>query len=212
MFLSLLRRLCFALTASAVLSGCAGYPPTKPFVARGFTLPFLGVPAMGQAQNEKLEEPPAKRPENYWTPERSSGAPMIVVKLGEQRAFFYHGRKVIGASRISTGKKGYATPPGEYRVTQKDEHHVSTLYGDYVDAGGAVVKSNVAAGKDPVPEGASFRGAKMPYYLRFTGGYGLHAGRVPNFPASHGCVRLPAEMAKHFFEAAEIGTPVRVQE
>ena len=52
----------------------------------------------------------------------------------------------------------------------------------------------------------------MPYFLRFSGGYGLHAGSVPNHPASHGCVRLPAEMAKHFYANASVGTPVRVEE
>ena len=52
----------------------------------------------------------------------------------------------------------------------------------------------------------------MPYFLRFRGGYGMHAGFVPRFRASHGCVRMPIKMAKHFFEAAEIGTRVEVIE
>ncbi|MGB8166242.1 MAG: L,D-transpeptidase family protein [Chthoniobacteraceae bacterium] len=153
-----------------------------------------------------------KKPESYWNGDGAKGDPTILVRLGEQRAYFYRGQKVVGATRISTGKKGYTTPSGTYSVTQKDKNHVSTLYGDFVGAGGEVVKSNVSAGKDPVPEGAMFRGAKMPYFLRFSGGHGLHSGRVPNYPASHGCVRLPGEMAKHFFDNAEIGTPVRVEE
>jgi lipoprotein-anchoring transpeptidase ErfK/SrfK len=52
----------------------------------------------------------------------------------------------------------------------------------------------------------------MPYFLRFAGGYGMHAGFVPRFRASHGCVRMPMRMAKYFFEAAEIGTRVEVVE
>jgi hypothetical protein len=206
-----LRCILFALILPVLLSGCAGFPPTKPFFPRTFSLPFFKEPT-GPVAAQDLEVPPANHPENYWRENVKSGEPLIVVKLGVQRAYFYRGRHLVGASRISSGKKGYTTPPGSYRVTQKDEHHVSTLYGDFVDESGTVVKSNVAAGKDEVPAGASFRGAKMPYYLRFTGGYGLHAGRVPNFPASHGCVRLPADMAKKFFQAAEIGTPVRVEE
>jgi lipoprotein-anchoring transpeptidase ErfK/SrfK len=52
----------------------------------------------------------------------------------------------------------------------------------------------------------------MPYFLRFTRGYGMHAGFVPRYRASHGCIRMPAEMAKHFFDAAELNTPVIVKE
>jgi lipoprotein-anchoring transpeptidase ErfK/SrfK len=52
----------------------------------------------------------------------------------------------------------------------------------------------------------------MPYFLRFTGGYGMHGGFVPRFRASHGSIRMPGEMAKHFFEAADIDTPLIVRE
>lgn len=159
-----------------------------------------------------LEPPPVKTPETYWNGEGARGEPTIVVRRGDQRAYFYRGRKVVGATRISSGKKGFTTPTGNYQVIQKNRHHVSSLYGDFVDADGSVVKANVDSGKDAAPEGSSFRGAKMPYFLRFHGGYGLHAGRVPNYPASHGCVRLPAEMARHFYENAAMGTPVLVEE
>ncbi len=67
------------------------------------------------------------------------GAPKIVVHLAEQRAFFYKGKTLVGQSSISTGRKGFETPPGKYRVIQKDEDHVSNLYGSYVDKDGAVV-------------------------------------------------------------------------
>jgi hypothetical protein len=95
-------------------------------------------------------------------------------------------------------------------VIQKDKNHVSNLYGRILGADGAVVKSDAHMSKDKVPEGGSFAGAKMPYFLRFHGGYGLHAGRVPSYPASHGCVRLPSAMAPRFFENSELGTPVSV--
>ena len=64
----------------------------------------------------------------------------------------------------------------------------------------------------PQPSGAHFVGAPMPYFLRFQDGYGMHAGFVPRYRASHGCIRMPIEMAKHFFEAAKIGTSVEVVE
>ncbi len=148
----------------------------------------------------------------YWNENDAKGAPKIVVHLGEQRAFFFKGNHLIGESNISTGRKGLETPPGKYRVIQKDENHFSNLYGNYVGKDGAVVKANVEAGKDPAPDGAEFRGAAMPYFLRFTRGYGMHAGFVPRYRASHGCIRMPREMAKHFFDAAEMDTPVVVEE
>lgn len=148
----------------------------------------------------------------YWNGEGASGSPKIVVHLTEQRAYFFKGKKLVGESNISTGRKGYETPPGKYRVIQKDEHHVSSEYGDFVGEDGEVVKANVTNGKDHRPAGTEFAGAKMPYFLRFTRGYGMHAGFVPRFRASHGCIRMPAEMAKHFFDAAEEETPVIVKE
>ena len=135
-----------------------------------------------------------------------------MVSLTDQRAYFFKGKKIIGESNISTGKKDYETPPGKYRVIQKDEHHVSSIYGDFVGEDGEVVKANVSSRKDKPPAGTTFAGAKMPFFLRFTRGYGMHAGFVPRYRASHGCIRMPAEMAKHFFDAAELDTPVIVKE
>lgn len=148
----------------------------------------------------------------YWNAHGASGRPKIVVHLGDQRAYFYKGKTVVGESSISTGRKGYETPPGKYRVIQKDEHHVSSIYGDFVGNDGYVVKGNVNARKDHAPPGTHFVGAKMPYFLRFTRGYGMHAGYVPRHRASHGCIRMPVEMARHFFDAAELDTPVIVKE
>jgi lipoprotein-anchoring transpeptidase ErfK/SrfK len=134
------------------------------------------------------------------------------VKLGEQRAYFYKGEVLIGDTKCSSGKKGFSTPPGSYKVTQKNKDHVSNLYGKFVDAEGNTTHSDVDTSKMKAAEGETFVGAKMPYFLRFTGGYGLHAGIVPNRPASHGCVRLPRVMAEHFFDNAVVGMPVTVAE
>ena len=156
---------------------------------------------------------PVPAPKLYWddaAAANATGAPSIQISLSEQRACFYKGKTLIGVSVISSGKKGFETPPGQYRVIQKDLNHVSNLYGDYVDENGDIVKKNVDVTKDPQPEGTEFRGAKMSYFLRFTGGYGMHAGLLPGYRASHGCVRLPRVMAKHFYENAEFGTEVIV--
>ena len=131
--------------------------------------------------------------------------------LAEQRAFFFRGRRLVGETGISSGRNGFETPAGQYRVIQKDEKHVSNLYGDFVDAEGQVVRRNVDLTKDSPPEGTSFSGSPMPYFLRFSKGFGFHAGHLPGRPASHGCIRLPQEMARHFFENTELGTPVRIE-
>ncbi|MDQ6810203.1 MAG: L,D-transpeptidase [Verrucomicrobiota bacterium] len=147
----------------------------------------------------------------YWE-DTGKGSPKIVANLTEQRAYFYRGKKIVGSSNISTGRKAFETPPGHYNVIQKDEHHVSSEYGDYVSDDGTVVKGNVDSRKDAQPPGTHFSGAKMPYFMRFRSGYGMHAGYVPRFRASHGCIRMPIEMAKHFFDAASEGTAVIVKE
>jgi lipoprotein-anchoring transpeptidase ErfK/SrfK len=149
---------------------------------------------------------------SFWNGDGVTGPPAIQIVLSDQRAYFYKGQQLVGDSVISSGKKGFETPPGTYKVIQKDKNHASNLYGDYVDEDGEVVQANVDVTKDPKPDDAvAFVGAKMPFFLRFSGGYGMHAGKLPGYRASHGCVRMPGEMAEHFFNAAEIGMPVTVQ-
>jgi hypothetical protein len=143
---------------------------------------------------------------------RLTGDPRIVINLTLQQAFFFRGNNLVGQSTISTGRKGYETPPGKYRVIQKDANHVSSEFGDYVNRHGGIVVREVDVKVNPQPRGTRFDGARMPYFLRFTEGYGMHAGFVPRTRASHGCVRMPPIMAKHFFEEAEIGTRVDVVE
>ena len=147
---------------------------------------------------------------SYWDGDGVSGSPSITIDLGEQKAFFYKDGRLVGVSMISSGREGYRTPPGQYKVLQKSKDHVSNLYGDYVDHGDNVMVANVGVKRDTKPPGAKFRGAPMPYFLRFHGGYGLHAGFLPGFAASHGCVRMPERMAQIFFANVSHGTPVRV--
>ena len=147
---------------------------------------------------------------SYWSGAGSEGKPRIVIDLDQQRAYFYKGDQIVGVSVVSTGREGYDTPPGEFRITEKDRKHVSSLYGDYVDQNGQVVMENIESGKDSRPRGTIFRGAAMPYFLRIHGGIGMHAGYLPGYPASHGCIRLPEKMAVQFFNNAAVGTPVEI--
>jgi hypothetical protein len=93
----------------------------------------------------------------WWDDEGVSGPPRIVVHIGEQKAYFYKGRTLVGESTISTGKPGFSTPPGRYKVLSKSIDHVSTLFGDYVDDYGNVVRSNIDSRKDRRPPGHAFR-------------------------------------------------------
>jgi len=148
----------------------------------------------------------------WWDDEGASGPPRIVVHIGEQKAYFYKGKRLVGESTVSTGKPGFSTPPGNYSVLSKSPDHVSTLFGDYIDDYGNVVRSNIDTRKDKRPSGTHFDGAEMPYAMFFRGGYAMHQGYVPPFAASHGCIRLPSGMASKFYENAPVGTPVKVTE
>ena len=144
-------------------------------------------------------------------PEGHSGRPSIVVSLREQEAYLYRGNNRTASSRISSGREGYRTPIGRFQVIRKDEDHRSSVYGDYVDASGRIVKANVDSRRDSGPPHSHFVGALMPYFLEFSPGYGLHQGYLPGVPASHGCIRMPYWKARQFYNAARIGTPVVVK-
>ena len=121
------------------------------------------------------------------------------------------GHERITEASISTGREGHATPEGNFHVIRKDIDHRSTLYGEYVDADGRVVMTNVDVRKNPRPPNSHYLGAPMPYFLEFSPGYGLHEGRRPGYPASHGCVRLSSWSARQFYNAAKIGTAVTIR-
>lgn len=155
---------------------------------------------------------PIPRPAGWWNDQGVSGSPKIVVHISEQKAYFYKGKRLVGESTVSTGKRGFSTPPGYYQVIAKDKNHVSTVFGDYIDDYGNVVSFNIDSRKDRRPPGTHFDGARMPYAMFFRGGYAMHEGYVPPYAASHGCIRLPKGMAEPFFENAPEGTPVIVKE
>jgi lipoprotein-anchoring transpeptidase ErfK/SrfK len=155
---------------------------------------------------------PRATPAGWWNDEGASGSARIVVHISEQKAYFYKGKHMVGETTVSTGKPGFSTPPGHYTVLSKDAGHVSTVFGDYIDDYGNVVRSNIDSRKDPRPKGTHFDGARMPYAMFFRSGYAMHQGYVPPFAASHGCIRLPGQMAVRFFENAPVGTPVTVTE
>ena len=148
---------------------------------------------------------------SYWDGDSVSGSPRIRISRSEQKAFFYKGDQLVGVSAISTGREEFITPPGSFKIQQKNKDHVSSKYGDYVDAAGNVVMKDVDRTKDKMPTGARYDGAKMPFFMRVNGGVGMHEGFLPGYPASHGCIRMPGFMAETYFNNVSVGTPVTIE-
>jgi lipoprotein-anchoring transpeptidase ErfK/SrfK len=135
----------------------------------------------------------------------------IVVSLPKQRAYLMIGDVVVADGPISSGRQGHGTPTGHFSVMEKDPNHHSSLYGDFVDSSGRVVRAGVSAQIDSAPSGTHFAGAPMKWFLRLTGeGVGMHIGILPGYPASHGCIRESVDGAKLFYDYTKVGTLVLV--
>lgn len=135
----------------------------------------------------------------------------IVVSIPKQRAYLMVGEEIVADGPVSSGKRGHETPRGHFNVMEKDPNHHSSLYGDFVDGSGRIVRAGVSAHIDSAPSGTHFAGAPMKWFLRLTGeGVGMHIGILPGYPASHGCIRESVDGAKLFYDHAKVGTPVDV--
>ena len=135
----------------------------------------------------------------------------IVIDTSTQVANFYAGNERVGWTTIATGVSSHPTPRGQFSILEKVRDKRSNLYGKLV-RNGKVIRSS-AHGRDPVPQGARFVGASMPHFMRLTyDGIGMHAGPIPNpgQPASHGCIRMPPEMAEAVFAHVGPSTAVTV--
>jgi lipoprotein-anchoring transpeptidase ErfK/SrfK len=133
----------------------------------------------------------------------------VVINLTEQTAYLIEEGRVVIVSPIASGKDGWGTPTGNFRVTSKDLSHRSGSFGLIVDRWGRIVNPNATPGSY-IPAGCYYMPAPMPYFMEFSRRIGMHAGYLPGYPASHGCVRMPRDLASEFFARVQIGTPVRV--
>lgn len=114
---------------------------------------------------------------------RSTGPVLLTIDLTAQRVMVYRDGQLIAASAISTGSLGRETPTGVFTILEKEVFHRSNTYDD----------------------------APMPFMQRLTSkGIAIHAGDLPGYPASHGCIRLPNAFAKQLYGITEIGTPVMI--
>ena len=149
-----------------------------------------------------------------WNGADVKGPVSVRINRKEQMARFYKGGQEVGWSYVATGVPGHRTPAGTFRVVEKTVDKDSNLWGRVEDSNGEVVISDARNGREKIPSGGRFVGARMPYWMRLTGsGIGMHKGPIPNpgSPASHGCIRLPGGMAEILFSEVSIGTPVTVE-
>jgi lipoprotein-anchoring transpeptidase ErfK/SrfK len=113
----------------------------------------------------------------------AEGALRIVVSLPQQKAFVFREGALVASAPVSTGRPGHPTPLGTFRILQKQVHHRSNIYSN----------------------------APMPYMQRLTTyGIALHAGQLPGYPASHGCIRLPWAFAKKLYSMTDGSTLVTI--
>lgn len=150
---------------------------------------------------------------SYWKPVAGNGELRVTVDLSDQAAYFFRGDVPVGRSRVATGRRGHRTPTGSFVILEKQADKSSNLYGRIYDRSGSVVVRDADTRKHAVPPGGRYVGAPMPYWMRLTdSGIGMHAGPIPRpgRPASHGCIRMPREMARIVFANVEVGTPVKV--
>ena len=158
----------------------------------------------------RKQEPPKVIPRvlERATPDNVS----IYISLAKQRVYFRVYDEIAVDSPISSGKRAGMTPPGSYNIMEKDSDHRSNIYGDFVNPKtGRVVRAGISTRIDSAPSGTVYRGAPMRWFMRLTAsGVGMHTGILPGYPASHGCVRMPEEIARLFYDRVKIGTPVTI--
>jgi len=136
----------------------------------------------------------------------------IRIDLSAQRAYLMNGKDLAMDYPIASGTSKHPTPTGTYQVLEKlPSEKRSNTYGKIYDAEENVVTRNADARVDLIPEGGKFVGAAMPYWMRLTwDGIGMHKGKVPRYPASHGCVRTYYKVVPLVYSKVKIGTPVSI--
>ena len=156
----------------------------------------------------------AAKPKLYdWQGDALTGPAALKIQLDEQKAYIYRGGQSAGWTYLASGTASHKTPNGTFTVMEKKQQKSSNTYGVIVSSAGEVVDWDAKSGRERIPAGGRFVGAPMPYWMRLTSyGIGMHAGPIPHpgLPASHGCIRLPEELAAKLFEVVDVGTKVTI--
>jgi len=203
--LEIARKLTRPLIATALLIGFSACATSSHFVGHTEYLHAIGGGGGPSVQANPLDTI------SYWDGDGVPGDLSVRINLDQQKAFFYKDNQLVGLSMISSGREGYRSSRGSFSISQKSANHRSNLFGDIVDANGYILEEAVDIRRTTIPPGARFVGASMPYFLRYNQGEGMHAGYLPGYPASGGCIRLPDHIAERVYANATVGTPVIVE-
>lgn len=180
-----MKRLALAL---AVTSAFALAIPASPAIASIETYEAKAeasdAVAMAQLHAEEVFGNKQLRPGQYlWRKGSFDGDPRVVISIADQRAYLYRGDQLVAVSSISTGRDTNPTPTGIFSVLLKKPMHRSVKY----------------------------ENAPMPFMQQIDKyGIALHAGHNPGYPASHGCIRLPADFAKKLYGVTDLGATVMI--
>jgi hypothetical protein len=211
------RRALFALpllaVAAALLASCAS--DKKPVARYDQQGNFINPFPPGTYEHF-VADPKYPKTYDVWKNQEALAATdasnsRIVICLKKQRGLLMRGDEVVIDYPICSGRKSHPTPPGDYTILEKVVDKRSNKYGKVLDAAGDVVNSDADSTTDPIPEGGSFLGASMRYWMRLTNdGVGHHIGPVRRVPSSHACIRGPSGVMPTVYGKVKLGTPVSV--
>ena len=200
-------RLLSTLTATLLLllGGLVQEAPAQIWGARNPNAPM-------RKASEMIRRQPGPKIDRVIEPLINQDNSTVRISLSKQRLYLMTGDQIYIDSPISSGKRAGMTPSGSFSISQKDANHRSSVYGNFVDRSGRVVRAGVSTKVDSAPSGTHYEGAPMKWFCRLTGsGVGFHIGILPGYPASHGCIRLPEEIALIVYSKVKLGTRVVIE-
>ena len=133
----------------------------------------------------------------------------LKVSLSKQVLYVMEDDRPLMVTPITVGKASTPTPKGEFKVIQKKQDKRSTSFGMYVNKKTNTVRPSRSGNGRP---GEKYTGYPLPFWLRFNGAYGFHAGGVYPQPRTHGCIRVHKNVAPKLFAMTSMGTPVSVRD
>ena len=179
-----MKKLALALAAAGALALAPAAPALASLETPEAKAEASDAAMMARLQMEEIFGPKQLKPGQYlWRKGSFAGEPRVVVSLNDQLAYLYRGEELVAVSTVSTGTTKNPTPKGIFSVLAKKPMHRSIKYDN----------------------------APMPFMQRIDQyGVALHAGHLPGYPASHGCIRLPNEFAKRLYSVTDHGTTVMI--
>jgi hypothetical protein len=179
-----MKKLALALAAAGALALLPAAPALASLETPEAKAEAADAAMMARLHMEEVFGDKQLKPGQYvWRKGSFAGEPRVVISVADQRAYLYKGDQLVAVSTVSTGTDKNPTPKGIFSVLAKKPMHRSIKYDN----------------------------APMPFMQRIDDyGVALHAGHLPGYRASHGCIRLPAEFAKRLYSVTDLGATVMI--